>query len=127
MSGDAVVARARAAIGVRFRPRGRTPAGGLDCVGLVGWAHEQVVGGGYAMRSGDVARVRAAAAAAGLAAAEGRAPGDLVLLASGAGQIHLGIDSGTGLIHADAMLGRVVERPDPLPWPVIGRWRKWEE
>jgi cell wall-associated NlpC family hydrolase len=127
MSGERVVARARAAIGVRFRPRGRTPAGGLDCVGLVGWAHEQVVGGGYAMRSGDVARVRAAVAVAGLVAAEGRAPGDLVLLASGAGQIHLGIDSGTGLIHADAMLGRVVERPDPLPWPVIGRWRKWEE
>lgn len=127
MSGAAVVARARAAIGVRFRPRGRSPTGGLDCVGLVGWAHEQRVAGGYAMRSGDVARVRAAVAAAGLAPAEGRAPGDLVLLASGAGQIHLGIDSGTGLIHADAMLGRVVERPDPLPWPVIGRWRKQED
>jgi len=127
MSGAEVVARARAAIGVRFRPRGRTPAGGLDCVGLVGWAHGQSVPGGYAMRSGDVARVRAVVAAAGLVAGEGRQAGDLVLLASGAGQIHLGIDSGTGLIHADAMLGRVVERPDPLPWPVIGRWRTGEE
>jgi cell wall-associated NlpC family hydrolase len=127
MSGDAVVARARAAIGARFRPRGRVPEGGLDCVGLVGWAYGQAVPNGYAMRSGDAVRVRALATAAGLVAGEGRRAGDLVLLASGPGQLHLGIDSGTGLIHADAMLRRVVERPDPLPWPVIGRWRQKED
>jgi hypothetical protein len=127
MTGAAVVARARAAIGARFRPRGRTPEIGLDCVGLAGWAHGVAVPGGYAMRSGDIARVRGAIAAAGLTEAEGRAAGDLLLLASGPGQLHLGIDSGTGLIHADAMLRRVVERPDPLPWPVIGRWRRWED
>ncbi|WP_257215141.1 C40 family peptidase [Sphingomonas sp. R-74633] len=114
-------------IGVRFRPRGRTPEAGLDCVGLAGWAFGAAVPGSYAMRSGDVARVRAIVAAAGLVAAQGRAPGDLVLFASGAGQLHLGIDSGTGLIHADAMLRRVVERPDPLPWPVLGRWRQSED
>ncbi len=122
MSAEAL-ARARAMIGVRFRPRGRTRAG-HDCVGLAGWAYGVDVPGGYAMRSTDRARIAAVVASAGLAAAEDRQPGDLVLLASGAGQLHLGIDSGTGLIHADAMLRRVVERPDPLPWPVIGRWRK---
>ncbi|MDG2534472.1 peptidoglycan endopeptidase [Sphingomonas sp. HITSZ_GF] len=127
MSGAAVVARARAALGARFRARGRRPEQGLDCVGLAGWAHGVAVPGGYAMRSGDAARVRAAVAAIGLIEAEGRAPGDLVLLASGPGQLHLGIDSGTGLIHADAVLRRVVERPDPLPWPVIGRWRQQEK
>lgn len=127
MSGEEVVARARAAIGARFRPRGRVPASGLDCVGLVGWAYGAAVPAGYAMRSGDAARVGAVAGAAGLCAAEGRAAGDLVLLASGPGQLHLGIDSGTGLIHADAMLRRVVERPDPLPWPEIGRWRRRED
>lgn len=127
MSGAEVLARARALIGVPFRARGRTPEGGLDCVGLAGWAHGVAVPGGYAMRSGDAARVWAGVAEAGLVAAEGRAPGDLVLLASGPGQLHLGIDSGTGLVHADAMLRRVVERPDPLPWPVIGRWRNREE
>jgi lipoprotein Spr len=125
MSGEAL-ARARAMIGVGFRPRGRTPTG-LDCVGLAGWAFGAAVPGGYAMRSSDIARVHAVARAAGLREAEGRTPGDLVLLASGPGQLHLGIDSGTGLIHADAMLRRVVERPDPLPWPVIGRWRKLED
>jgi hypothetical protein len=30
---------------------------------------------------------------------------------------------GCGIIHADAQLRRVVERPGPLPWPEIGRWR----
>jgi len=124
MNGSQVVARARAAIGVRFRARGRTATGGYDCVGLVGWAYGVAAPGGYAMRSGDLARVCATVSAAGLVAAEDRRPGDLVLLASGPGQLHLGIDSGTGLIHADAMLRRVVERPDPLPWPVIGRWRR---
>jgi murein DD-endopeptidase / murein LD-carboxypeptidase len=120
---DIVLARARTAIGVRFRPRGRT-AEGLDCVGLAALAYDVAVPLGYAMRSDDRARVTAVAHGCGLVAAEGRRPGDLVLLASGAGQLHLGIDSGTGLIHADAMLRRVVERPDPLPWPVIGRWRR---
>lgn len=127
MSGAAVVARARAAIGVRFRAKGRTLEGGLDCVGLAGWAHGVATPIGYAMRSGDAARIAAAARAAGLAEAKGRRAGDLVLLASGPGQLHLGIDSGTGLIHADAMLRRVVERPDPLPWPEIGRWRTGED
>jgi murein DD-endopeptidase / murein LD-carboxypeptidase len=127
MSAAEVIARARAAIGVRFRPWGRAPASGLDCVGLVGWAYGVAVPAGYAMRSGDAARVQALALAAGLHAADGRAAGDLVLLASGPGQLHLGIDSGTGLIHADAMLRRVVERPDPAPWPVVGRWRRRED
>ncbi|WHU01338.1 MULTISPECIES: peptidoglycan endopeptidase [unclassified Sphingomonas] len=123
---SAVLARARAMIGVRFRPRGRTREG-LDCVGLAGWAYGAAIPAGYAMRSDDRARVSRVAASLGLVMTEARQPGDLVLLASGPGQLHLGIDSGTGLIHADAMLRRVVERPDPLPWPVIGRWRKSED
>jgi len=124
---SAALARARAMIGVRFRARGRT-AEGLDCVGLAGWAYCVPVPATYAMRSDDRERVAGVAAALGLAAVDaGRQPGDLLLLASGPGQLHLGIDSGTGLVHADAMLRRVVERPDPLPWPVIGRWRRLED
>lgn len=123
---SAVLARARAMIGVRFRARGRSREG-LDCVGLAGWAYAAPVPGAYAMRSDDRARVAAVVASLGLVGVEERRPGDLVLLASGPGQLHLGIDSGTGLIHADAMLRRVVERPDPLPWPVIGRWRTSED
>jgi murein DD-endopeptidase / murein LD-carboxypeptidase len=127
MSGAAVLARARATVGARFRPLGRAPETGLDCVGLAGWAYGMAVPGGYALRSGDAARVRAAVAAAGLVGGVGRRGGDLLLFACRTGQLHLGIDSGDGLIHACAMLRRVVERPDPLPWPVIGRWRREED
>ena len=35
---DGIVARARALIGTRFRPQGRSAAEGLDCVGLVALA-----------------------------------------------------------------------------------------
>jgi hypothetical protein len=38
-------------------------------------------------------------------------------------QLHLGIWTGGGIVHADARLGRVVERPGMPPWPVIGAWR----
>lgn len=122
------VAAARAAVGTRFRLHGRDPATGLDCVGLAALAMRAEgfsgeVPRGYALRSGDAARACEAVAAAGLApAAEPRA-GDLLLLRTGPGQLHLAIDSGGGIIHADAMLRRVVERPGPAPWPVVGRWR----
>lgn len=117
--------RARAAIGARFRLHGRDPASGLDCVGLAAWAlGRSDIPSGYALRSGDAGRVRAAVAGMGLRAVEDRAAGDLLLLAAGPVQLHLAIDSGDGIIHADAMLRRVVERPGAIPWPVIARWRE---
>jgi hypothetical protein len=82
---------------------------------------EGAIPSGYALRSGDAVRVRDAIAAAGLIESGG-APGDLLLLRTGPGQLHLAISTGAGLVHADAMLRRVVERPDTR-WPVIGRWR----
>lgn len=118
---------ARAAIGARFRLHGRDPASGLDCVGLAALAFGADVPGGYGMRSGDVTRVRATIAGLGLIEASEARAGDLLLLAAGPGQLHLAIDSGSGIIHADAMLRRVVERPGAPPWPVIGRWRKQED
>ncbi|WP_066650239.1 hypothetical protein [Sphingomonas sp. CCH10-B3] len=95
-----IVERARSAVGARFRLHGREAATGLDCVGLAALAYGE----------------------AAVAAVDVRA-GDLLLCASGPGQLHLAIDSGGGVIHADAMLRRVVERPGPVPWTVIGRWR----
>lgn len=121
---NAVVARARAAVGARFRLHGRTAASGLDCVGLAALAFgERAVPSGYALRGGDPAHVAALIETRGFVRADESAPGDLLLCASGPGQLHLAIDSGTGVIHADAMLRRVVERPGPVPWPVLGRWR----
>lgn len=122
---SAVVAAARRAVGSRFRLHGRTPAEGLDCVGLAAWAHGvAAVPSGYALRSGDVAATMLLIAGAGLRRVAAAAPGDLVLARAGPGQLHLAIWTGEGVVHADAMLRRVVERPGPPPWPVIGYWRR---
>lgn len=119
---------ARACIGVRFGPQGRDPDFGLDCVGLAAVALKAggfagLVPAGYAMRSGDAARVAAAVDAAGLVRVADAGAGDLLLFASGPGQLHLAIGTGEGIVHADAGLGRVVERPGVVDWPVIGIWR----
>lgn len=121
------MAAARRAVGTRFRLHGRDPATGLDCVGLAALAlraegFEGPVPSGYALRSGDAALVHRAVEAAGLAACSDARAGDLLLLRTGPGQLHFAIDVGSGIVHADAMLRRVVERPG-MRWPVIGRWR----
>ena len=120
-----MLAAARGCVGARFRPQGRDPAFGLDCVGLVLVALRaggvEVAPGGYAMRSGDAARVTREIAAAGLVRVDAPAPGDVVLFESGPGQLHLGVASEVGVIHADAGLRRVVERRG-WPWRVVGVW-----
>ncbi len=127
MSGERAVAAARGAVGVRFRLHGRDPATGLDCVGLAALAlraegYEGAVPSGYALRSGDASLVWREIAAAGLVACGDARAGDLLLLRTGPGQLHFAIWTGDGIVHADAMLRRVVERPG-VRWPVIGRWR----
>ena len=126
--GMRVVVAARGAIGVKFRLHGRDPASGLDCIGLAALAlraggFEGTVPSGYALRGGDAGELHRRIVEAGMAPAEGRAAGDLLVARPGPGQLHLAIDTGTGVIHADAMLRRVVERPGPPPWSVLARWR----
>ena len=106
-----IVAAARATIGARFRPHGRDPALGLDCVGVAVWA------------------LAAAGAAAvlpemldGLVACDGAAAGDLLLCRAGGG-LHLAIRTEAGVVHADAGLRRVVERPGAPPWSVLAAYR----
>lgn len=118
--------RARGAVGTRFRLHGRSRADGLDCVGLAGLAYGVSPPRGYALRSGDARTVIASVAAAGLIRAADAQPGDLVLYLAGPGQLHLGIASEDGVIHADASLRRVVERPGTPPWPELARWRRAE-
>ena len=121
---DQIVASARALIGTRFRPQGRTAAEGLDCIGLAALAIDaRNVPRDYALRGSSSRRLIDELQAAGLAAADSMAPGDVLVLSPGPEQLHLGIFTGNGLVHGDAGLRRVVERPLPLPWPVLGIWR----
>ena len=123
---SAVADAARALVGVRFRAQGRD-ADGLDCVGLAaaalqagGFASE--VPRGYPLRGGDPAKLATRLDTA-LTRADGERAGDLLLCQSGPGQLHLAIRVSGGIVHADAGLRRVVERPGVVPWPVIGAWR----
>ena len=119
---SAVAEAALRAVGTRFRLHGRG-AEGLDCVGLVALAlraggYSGAVPSGYSLRGGDwglLDRVLVRVAEA--------EPGDVLLMAVGPGQIHLGIRTAGAFVHADAGLRRVVERPGMPPWPLIGVWR----
>ncbi|RDE05036.1 peptidoglycan endopeptidase [Sphingomonas aracearum] len=119
------MARARGAIGARFRLHGRDPEQGLDCVGLAGWALE--IGSlptGYGLRGGTRESVEERLRAAELGAVAELRGGDLVLAAAGPGQWHLAIAVPGGWVHADAGLRCVVERPGAAPWPVVSIWRR---
>jgi cell wall-associated NlpC family hydrolase len=121
-----VVRRARSLIGCPFRPQGRDPSSGLDCVGLVcavfGIPSEAVPrdyrmrGGGFERLTSEVARffhsVRVPTA------------GDIVIFQVAADQPHLGILTKRGIIHADAKLRRVVETPGAASWPMLSAHRR---
>lgn len=124
---EAVAAAALALVGTRFRLHGRDPATGLDCVGVAacalaaaGW--DGAVPTGYALRGGDAVAVSARLDRVLVRAPDAR-PGDLLLAAPGAGQLHLMVRTAAGFVHADATLRRVVERPGDPPWPILGAWR----
>lgn len=120
------IARARSFIGTPFRLQGRDRKG-LDCVGLIAavFGCRQGVPDDYALRGFH----RAAAEALldrhfhrrfGLA----QEVADILLIIPGLAQLHLGIWTGTGLIHAHAGLRRVVETPGPSAHPVAGIWHQ---
>lgn len=123
--GEAIAERARAMVGVRFRPQGRSAAEGLDCVGLAAAALE--LGGvraDYPLRGGSGAALADALRRAGLSEVASAEAGDVLVMWAGAGQLHLGVWTGSGLVHADAGLRRVVERPGAVPWAVLSVWRQ---
>jgi len=122
---ECAVAAARSAVGARFRLHGRDPAFGLDCVGLAALAARAAgvaatIPADYAIRSGDPS---AAIDATGLARTVAPSDGDLLLFAAVPAQFHLAVQVPGGLVHADAMLRRVVERPGVPPWPLVAAWR----
>lgn len=124
----AAVAAARAAIGTRFRPQGRVPGLGLDCIGVALLAAEgagmelpplpaYVLDGDHGDLFDATCRlIGLRRRRAGLRLAR---PGDLVVFQLAAGNRHVGVLSNAGIIHAHAGLRRVVEGPLPPDWPVI--------
>lgn len=126
VSPDAFAARSEALIGAPFRLGGRTPATGIDCVGLVACAlGSDEAPQGYALRNASIDRHLAFAARAGFSPASGAiARGDLILAAPGPAQHHLLVALGPArFVHAHAGLRRVVLHHGPLPWPERARWR----
>ncbi len=124
---DAVMERARALIGTRFRAQGRDARFGLDCVGLVLAAHRLPVSAArrdYALRGTSRGEIAGALKEFfRRVPRNGARDGDVLLLQAGAGVLHLGVKSGAGMIHAD-IRGGVVERPGPLAWPVLAAYRR---
>jgi cell wall-associated NlpC family hydrolase len=130
--GDELAARARTLVGTRFRPQGRDPRHGLDCVGTAAAAAGVPPGRvrrDYAMRGETLAAIEADLAAFGCreVAASDTEPGDIIVCESGPAQWHLLIATATGFVHADAGLGLVVERLFPVRWPIAGVWRSEED
>jgi cell wall-associated NlpC family hydrolase len=130
--GDDMAARARALVGARFRPQGRDPARGLDCVGTAAAAAgvpPERVRRDYAMRGETLAAIERELIAFGCepVAASAIRPGDIIVCEAGPAQWHLLIATATGYVHADAGLGLVVERLFPVRWPIVGVWRADED
>jgi len=48
----------------------------------------------------------------------------LLLMAVAADQVHLGLLTPGGFVHADARLRKVVETPGEPGWPVVGVYRR---
>lgn len=122
-----VVERARSLVGVRFRPQGRDPETGLDCVGVVAWTFgisPGLVRRNYRLRGSHGAEIdRVMRRWFGRIDPTQSRPADIILFAVSGTQAHLAINCGATFIHADASLRRVVETPIPASWPVTGAYR----
>ena len=125
---DDFVDRARALVGTRFRPQGRTVEAGLDCVGLalaVFAIPAELVRRDYSLRGDHGPELKAQILRFfRRVAANARTPGDLVLSELTSDQLHLSICTGAGFVHADARLRRVVETPGQPTWPCAGVYRR---
>jgi cell wall-associated NlpC family hydrolase len=126
--GGEIARRAQGLIGTRFRAQGRDQAFGLDCVGLAAAAAGVSVGAvrrDYRLRGERLADIEQGLREQNWrqVADGGSAPGDVLVCRAGPAQLHLAVATAGGFVHADARLRRVVERPAPLPWPVLSVWR----
>jgi hypothetical protein len=120
-------ARARALVGTRFRPQGRS-VHGMDCVGLalaVFGLEEGCVRSNYRLRGQHEREMRET-----LGTLFRRVPrtqlraGDLMLLETGEAQLHVAVRTDRGFVHAHAGIRRVVETPGEPRWGLLAVYRK---
>lgn len=128
---QAAVAAARAAVGTRFRPQGRSIGLGLDCIGvalLAAAAAGVIVPAvpAYALSGDHGDLLSDTLLSLGCRRVRRVQPGDLIEYRLAPGHRHLAVVSGAGtpphIIHAHAGLGRVVECGAPPDWPVLACW-----
>jgi hypothetical protein len=127
--GDDIAGRARSLVGTRFRPQGRDPIYGLDCIGTAAAAAgvpAEKVRCDYALRGQRRAEIEEGLSDLGFQPVPGDIPeaGDILVCEVGPAQLHLVVRTASGFVHADARLRMVVERPLPLPWRVDSIWRR---
>ena len=120
--------RARALVGVPFRPQGRDASQGLDCVGLCLAAYclpPETGRRNYRLRGDYRAEIKAIVRHWFRRVGKSQSrPGDMLLMAVTADQLHLAVRTDPGFVHADARLRRVVETPGEPDWPLIGAYRR---
>ena len=120
------VARARALVGCRFRPQGRSPELGLDCVGLAlcTYGMKDVFRRDYRLRGDHAAELRAGLQSGFRRIGRARArAGDLLLWRISTDQLHLVVLTEAGYVHADAGIGRIVEVPGSAPWKLVASYQ----
>jgi murein DD-endopeptidase / murein LD-carboxypeptidase len=121
------VERARALVGTRFRLQGRGPEG-LDCVGVAVAAFNlptEAIRRDYRLRGDHELEVRSFLARDFRRVSKSQMrPGDLMLMRVSNDQLHLGVRTAAGFVHAHAGLRRVVETPGMPEWPLLGTYRR---
>lgn len=120
------VARARALVGCAFRPQGRDPAVGLDCVGLTLRVYrlKGEFRRNYNLRGNHRRELETELHPFFRAVRKSEIrDGDLCLWSVASEQLHLGVSAGQSFVHADASLRRVVETPGAPPWRLLRVYR----
>jgi murein DD-endopeptidase / murein LD-carboxypeptidase len=119
--------RARVLVGTRFRPQGRADDA-LDCIGVVVRTFELdavAIRKNYRLRGDHRSELeRGLLKQFRRVATRKLRPGDVMLLRVAHEQVHLGVRTNGGFVHAHAGIGLVVETPGLPEWPVLGVYRK---
>ena len=122
--GEIIAARARRCVGARFRPQGRNFAEGFDCIGVAAAALGLgEVRSNYRLRGGSAEELFHELQATRMRRVETIESGDVLVMRAGPEQLHVGVATDLGFVHAHAGLEQVVETPGSPEWPVLAIWR----